>query len=115
MRLLRHSRGNPETEYVEAYPTAPPLDSTSIPQGRCGHGRTALADPLPYLSSRVQSTLYGQIKIPITDKSKFLSLTMIDEGDGSYTIFFTGGTHENHFADFRAVGMVKVKLVEEEL
>lgn len=40
---------------------------------------------------------------------------MIDEGDGSYTIFFTGGTHENHFADFRAVGMVKVKLVEEEL
>ena len=28
MRLLRHSRGNPETEYVEAYPTAPPLDST---------------------------------------------------------------------------------------
>ncbi len=30
MRLLRHSRGNPETEYVEAYPTAPPLDSTSF-------------------------------------------------------------------------------------
>jgi hypothetical protein len=29
MRLLRHSRGNPETDYVEAYPTAPPLDSTS--------------------------------------------------------------------------------------
>ena len=29
MRLLRHSRGNPETEYVEAYPTAPPLDSTA--------------------------------------------------------------------------------------
>jgi hypothetical protein len=28
MRLLRHSRGNPETDYVEAYPTAPPLDST---------------------------------------------------------------------------------------
>ena len=28
MRLLRHKRGNPETEYVEAYPTAPPLDST---------------------------------------------------------------------------------------
>jgi hypothetical protein len=28
MRLLRHRRGNPETEYVEAYPTAPPLDST---------------------------------------------------------------------------------------
>lgn len=28
MRLLRHRRGNPDTEYVEAYPTAPPLDST---------------------------------------------------------------------------------------
>ena len=27
-RLVRHKRGNPETEYVEAYPTAPPLDST---------------------------------------------------------------------------------------
>ena len=30
MRLLRHRRGNPETEYVEAYPTAPPLDSTRL-------------------------------------------------------------------------------------
>jgi hypothetical protein len=29
MRLLRHKRGNPETEYAEAYPTAPPLDSTA--------------------------------------------------------------------------------------
>ena len=29
--LLRHSRGNPETDYVEAYPTAPPLDSTVFP------------------------------------------------------------------------------------
>ena len=28
MRLLRHRQGNPETEYVEAYHTAPPLDST---------------------------------------------------------------------------------------
>ena len=28
MRLLRHRRGNPDTEYAEAYPTAPPLDST---------------------------------------------------------------------------------------
>jgi hypothetical protein len=28
MRLVRHRRGNPDTEYVEAYPTAPPLDST---------------------------------------------------------------------------------------
>jgi hypothetical protein len=28
MRLLRHKRGNLETEYAEAYPTAPPLDST---------------------------------------------------------------------------------------
>jgi len=31
MRLLRHRRGNPETDYVEAYPTAPPLDSTQLP------------------------------------------------------------------------------------
>ena len=30
MRLLRHRRGNPDTEYVEAYPTAPPLDSTLL-------------------------------------------------------------------------------------
>ncbi len=28
MRLLRHIRGNPDTEYAETYPTAPPLDST---------------------------------------------------------------------------------------
>ena len=28
MRLVRHRRGNPDPEYVEAYPTAPPLDST---------------------------------------------------------------------------------------
>ncbi len=40
---------------------------------------------------------------------------MIDEGDGSYTIFFTGGTNENHCADFRAVGKVTVKLIEEEV
>jgi hypothetical protein len=32
MRLLRHRRGNPETEYVEAYPTEPPLDSTHAPK-----------------------------------------------------------------------------------
>ena len=35
MRLLRHRRGNPETEYVEAYPTAPPLDSTFFRSGPC--------------------------------------------------------------------------------
>jgi hypothetical protein len=28
MRLLRHRRGNPDPDYVETYPTAPPLDST---------------------------------------------------------------------------------------
>ena len=38
---------------------------------------------------------------------------MIDEGGGTYTVFFTGGTHDSHFDDFRAVGMVKVKLVED--
>ncbi|MGA2618341.1 MAG: hypothetical protein ABSF26_12075, partial [Thermoguttaceae bacterium] len=31
MRLLRPKRGNPETDYAEAYPTAPPLDSTLLP------------------------------------------------------------------------------------
>ena len=35
MRLVRHRRGNPETEYVEAYTTAPPLDSTVFVPG-CG-------------------------------------------------------------------------------
>jgi hypothetical protein len=30
MRLLRHKRGNPDPEYVEAYPTAPPLDSDMV-------------------------------------------------------------------------------------
>ena len=34
MRLLRHKRGNPDPDYVEAYPTAPPLDSTTRPQDR---------------------------------------------------------------------------------
>ncbi len=28
MRLVRHRRGNPDPDYAEAYPTAPPLDST---------------------------------------------------------------------------------------
>ena len=28
MRILSHNRGNPDPDYVEAYPTAPPLDST---------------------------------------------------------------------------------------
>src|SRR5208283_1500946 len=31
MRLLRHARENPDPEYAEAYPTAPPLDSTRNP------------------------------------------------------------------------------------
>jgi len=34
MRILRHSRGNPEIDYVEAYPTALPLDSTGRGGGR---------------------------------------------------------------------------------
>jgi hypothetical protein len=40
MRLLRHKRGNPETEYVEAYPTAPPLDSTLLWDGHAARIRT---------------------------------------------------------------------------
>jgi len=43
MRLLRHRRGNPETEYVEAYPTAPPLDSTARPKRR--DAASTVADP----------------------------------------------------------------------
>ena len=31
MRLLRHKRGNPETDYVEAYPTTPPPRLYSYP------------------------------------------------------------------------------------
>ncbi len=38
---------------------------------------------------------------------------MIDEGEGTYTVFFTGASTDNYFAGFRAVGMVRVKLVEE--
>lgn len=38
---------------------------------------------------------------------------MLDEGDGTYTIFFTGATHEDYFKDFRAVGKLRVRVVEE--
>lgn len=38
---------------------------------------------------------------------------MIEEGDGTYTVFFTGSTRDDYFAGFRAVGMLTVKLVEE--
>jgi hypothetical protein len=38
---------------------------------------------------------------------------MIDEGDGTYTIFFTGGSTDNFFEGFRTVGMVKVRFIEE--
>ena len=38
---------------------------------------------------------------------------MIDEGDGTYTIFFTGATTENYFAGFRAVGSTRVRVIEE--
>jgi hypothetical protein len=31
MRVLRHSRGNREMDYVEAYTTAPPLDAATAP------------------------------------------------------------------------------------
>ena len=39
---------------------------------------------------------------------------MIEEGDGTYTVYFTGGSGEHHWGDFRAVGKVTVRLVEEE-
>ena len=48
MRLLRHRRGNPETEYVEAYPTAPPLDSTpNLPRIRVPVLRVPARMPSP--------------------------------------------------------------------
>jgi hypothetical protein len=43
MRLVRHRRGNPDTEYVEAYPTAPPLDSTLSLRERPGTARSVVA------------------------------------------------------------------------
>jgi hypothetical protein len=38
---------------------------------------------------------------------------MLDEGDGTYTVFFTGSTTDNHFAGFRAMGKTTVRLIEE--
>jgi Na+-transporting methylmalonyl-CoA/oxaloacetate decarboxylase gamma subunit len=38
---------------------------------------------------------------------------LIDEGDGTYTVFFTGSTRANYFTGFRAVGRMQVRLVEE--
>ena len=37
----------------------------------------------------------------------------VDEGDGTYTIFFTGATTNNYHAGFRAVGKTTVRLIEE--
>ena len=38
---------------------------------------------------------------------------LIDEGDGTYMVFFTGATHENYFKGFRAVGRCQVQIIEE--
>jgi hypothetical protein len=38
---------------------------------------------------------------------------LIDEGDGTYTVFFTGSTATNYFKGFRAVGRLQVQLIEE--
>lgn len=38
---------------------------------------------------------------------------MVDEGDGTYTIFFTGATTNNYHAGFRAMGKTTVRLIEE--
>jgi hypothetical protein len=40
---------------------------------------------------------------------------MIDEGDGTYSIYFTGGSAEHHFSGMRPFGKVTVRLVEEEI
>jgi hypothetical protein len=47
MRLLRHRRGNPDPEYVEAYPTAPPLDSTTVFKYRFASQGFASSIPAP--------------------------------------------------------------------
>jgi hypothetical protein len=47
MRILRHVRGNPDTEYAEAYPTAPPLDSTRQALGIMGIAGDQMANPVP--------------------------------------------------------------------
>ena len=38
---------------------------------------------------------------------------MVDEGDGTYTVFFTGASTDNYHAGFRAVGKMTVRLIEE--
>lgn len=38
---------------------------------------------------------------------------LIDEGDGTYTVFFTGSTQTNYFQGFRAVGRCQVQVIEE--
>jgi hypothetical protein len=38
---------------------------------------------------------------------------LIDEGDGTYTVFFTGSTQTNYFQGFRAVGRCQVHVIEE--
>ena len=54
--VFRNS-GNPDPEYVEAYPTAPPLDSTWLPlfalviQLRCGESQSFSARMVPWFVS----------------------------------------------------------------
>jgi hypothetical protein len=38
---------------------------------------------------------------------------LIDEGDGTYTVFFTGSTQLNYFTGFRNAGRLQVQLIEE--
>ena len=59
MRLMRHRRGNPDPEYVEAYTTAPPLDST---------------EGLPYFRSSEESSVRR-------DFGKILRCAQNDESD----------------------------------
>jgi len=61
MRLLRHSRGNPDPEYVEAYPTAPPLDSTHL---RIGGGSDSICGSSAEFAGGFQGDIPGKPLIP---------------------------------------------------
>ena len=71
MRLLRHNRGNPETEYVEAYPTATSrlYPSSPVPTD-CGRssarepGIRSREGPLRAAQERGQPALWTPARLP---------------------------------------------------
>ncbi len=103
-RLLRHSRGNPETDYVEAYPTAPPLDSTlysplNTPVLRGLHPlRVGCQGPLDHDTCRIPKCSRKQSKVfsggygtPVTNPACLpvkchFPLSSIDQGHRASTL-----------------------------